>query len=642
MANKNKKTNWMHAEAGSSSVTEHKEPDSFKTNRQDSVNKYVINLVREAIQNTIDATEDFNERYKEKNVPNIKFNHYSSEDNATRDYSEYFLGLEEKINTSEQANKSYKKLDKSEYKNPGFILIRDSGTGGIQGDKDSFNRANPFWDFILNWGISNKNKNRPQLGQKGLGRQAFLFTSKIKTVFVMSKRISDRVLSGIAYVNPEQFTNNNKRFDSQCVYAKDIKAPIFELHEDPLDGFEHNFNINYEEDETGTAIVIPLPREKVVKNFDDSAKASIIQNFIAAILQDNLKSFVNDNEINRNNALEITKEDSIKSKFISTQYKNNCEDYFDFLENIISDDDPNEINLDEDNLTFDENEISDDDKQEYIQELTDKKYLKFRFNFEVKLQDGSMEKTYLDVGIGIPEKETGGIAQFYRNGMLLYGEKPSIKKIHHGVLLCDDPVLSDLWNHSEDTGHTKLHEDSGEMRNSKYDVDHANEIIMFCHNVLEQIQSLFMIQDDGEDLTAFDDLFLIDEELDIEDEPEENDDDDLDDDNDDDGEEWVSNDKNFSVRLLKNGILRIQSVEDKKPPKEINVVIKYQYDPTMQRGDSGIYSIPTIAATSCTVKENTRKKKIDFSIINIENGFRVDVFDIDKNSGIEVNAKGIK
>ena len=67
-----------------------------------------------------------------------------------------------------------------------------------------------------------------------------------------------------------------------------------------------------------------------------------------------------------------------------------------FLENIISDDDPNEINLDEDNLTFDENEISDDDKQEYIQELTDKKYLKFRFNFEVKLQDGSMEKTYLE------------------------------------------------------------------------------------------------------------------------------------------------------------------------------------------------------------------------------------------------------
>ena len=62
----------------------------------------------------------------------------------------------------------------------------------------------------------------------------------------------------------------------------------------------------------------------------------------------------------------------------------------------------------------------------------------------------------------------------------------------------------------------------------------------------------------------------------------------------------------------------------------------------MQGGDSGIYSIPTITATSCTVKENTREKKIDFSIINIENNFCVDVLDIDKNSGIEVNAKGIK
>ena len=182
----------MHAEAGSSSVTKHKEPDSFKAVRQDAVDYNVVNLVREAIQNTIDATEDYNEKHDKKNVPNIRFNHYSSEDNATRDYSEYFLGLEEKINTSEQANISSKKLDKSEYKNPGFILIRDSGTGGIPGNKEEFNTANPFWDFILNWGTSNKNKNRPQLGQKGLGRQAFIFTSKIKTVFVMSKRIKDR------------------------------------------------------------------------------------------------------------------------------------------------------------------------------------------------------------------------------------------------------------------------------------------------------------------------------------------------------------------------------------------------------------------------------------------------------------------
>ena len=42
MANKNKKTNWMHAEAGSSSVTEHKEPDSFKTNSQ-SESENVLN-----------------------------------------------------------------------------------------------------------------------------------------------------------------------------------------------------------------------------------------------------------------------------------------------------------------------------------------------------------------------------------------------------------------------------------------------------------------------------------------------------------------------------------------------------------------------------------------------------------------------
>ena len=184
----NIKSNWVWASSGSSSTTKQKEPDSFKTNRADVVNKFVINLTREAIQNTIDATSDFNQTYNKNNVPEISFNYFSSEDNETRDYYEYFEGLDKNIKRSQQEENHPVEIKKSLYKNPDFLLIKDKGTGGIKGDKHSVEQNNPFWDFMLNWGVSNKNKSRASLGQKGLGRQAFIFSSIIKTVFVLSQR----------------------------------------------------------------------------------------------------------------------------------------------------------------------------------------------------------------------------------------------------------------------------------------------------------------------------------------------------------------------------------------------------------------------------------------------------------------------
>ncbi len=630
------KSNWVWASSGSSATTKQKEPDSFKTNRADSVNKFVINLTREAVQNTIDATSDFNQTNNKKNVPEISFNYFSSEDNETRDYYEYFTGLDKNIKRSQQEEDHPVEIKKSQYKNPGFLLIKDKGTGGIKGDKYSVEQNNPFWDFMLNWGVSNKNKSRASLGQKGLGRQAFIFSSRIKTVFVLSQRLEDRILSGLAYVNP--YVENNTRYDSQCVYAKEIKEPIFELHEDPMDGFEHNFNINFKEGETGTAIVVPLPHKKLVDGFDDSAKASVIQNFAAAIIQDKLNVSINDFKIDFNNVLLVASKPEIKNKFASSQFKENSDDYLEFLEKSITLDPIHEIDLD--NNVLCEDFLLDHDKENLISKMSKDGFIKLRFKFKVKLKDGSFsEDTYLDASLGNPKKENGGIAQVYRNGMCLYGEKPSMKKSHHGALFCDHIILSDLWNHSEDTGHTKLHENSDEMRSSNYDFDYANDIIKFCHEVLVNLQLIFLFEDDGEDVAAFDDLFLISEPI-YQDDEDDNETDDDPNDEDDNDDEWESNDKKFSVRPLSDGRVRITKAPNKKLPRTINIVLKYASDPTMSSGNSGIYFEPEIISTNCEVREKPRTNKIDFKIINIEDDFRVDIEKLDQNSQIEIIAKG--
>ena len=162
--NSSKKNSWIWPNAGSSPQQRKSEADSF----QGQIAKDIINLIREATQNTLDASEQ---------QAKISFKYHESF--YARKYSQYFSGLRDFIKISNKQERAASDISDKQYEHPDWIVIQDYNTGGIDGEPNNKRQDNPLWEFLLNWGKSNKNENRASRGSKGEGRQTFLFASKI-------------------------------------------------------------------------------------------------------------------------------------------------------------------------------------------------------------------------------------------------------------------------------------------------------------------------------------------------------------------------------------------------------------------------------------------------------------------------------
>ena len=398
---------WILPATGPSPTVQMSEPDAFKN--ISSSNKFVVNLVREACQNTLDATDDA--------TAVINFNYYKDESLRYGDYSKFFSGLNNFIKKSQIQDEAPEKIKPGEYKQPDFILIQDYGTGGVEGEIGS-DRENNFWQFFLNWGISNKNKNRIKgnLGQKGLGRQAFLWVSRIKSCFVLSKRANDKALCGMSFLNAH--SDEGVQFAPQAVFAKGTFNSVYELHsgseqevtddeETLVNDFEHKFKIDFEEDETGTAIVIPLPRIKVSDNFEVVAKASLIENFAPSIIKGDFKPSVEDSLIDSENILKVA-EDS-KSGFIKKNFKKDPSHFLGFLDKVIytTEDFDVEKNLDL-NLQIDASTFSIAEKEKIKYEYNHKGFCILKINFKVIFDNNPID-THIIVSLGKPPSEKEGV-----------------------------------------------------------------------------------------------------------------------------------------------------------------------------------------------------------------------------------------
>ena len=168
---------------------------------------FIVSAVREAVQNTIDATERYWDEQEEGSRPeeptseiHFQFDSVSS----GGDTSQWFSGLEdyrEHLHTTSVEHQR-KYAESFDFKESSWLKIQDSNTGGLQGDHKD--RASDFWNFFLNWGKSNKRgkeQRRQTLGAKGIGRIAFQTLSKLATVFVFTKRQDTTLMCGKAMLD---------------------------------------------------------------------------------------------------------------------------------------------------------------------------------------------------------------------------------------------------------------------------------------------------------------------------------------------------------------------------------------------------------------------------------------------------------
>ena len=258
---------------------------------------YSETFVREAIQNSLDARLDVSRPVR------MVFNIHESR-----------LGKQRKILAKAVEFRRTAELpvppdwDADRFK---WLTVQDFNTTGLLGDIED--RGSDFWNYWLNFGISNKSAN--QRGGRGIGRVTFLIASRISSVIALTRRSEDKLTAGCGMCVLRAGKYGGSFKTTHAYLAEDEKAETYELHSgddfhaDLLAAF--GFEEYLEETEpSGLALAIPYPHEELD---EDTILASAIENFAPAILSGNLVIEVGPDILEKENLYEMA--DMLKASF---------------------------------------------------------------------------------------------------------------------------------------------------------------------------------------------------------------------------------------------------------------------------------------------------------------------------------------
>jgi hypothetical protein len=238
-------------------------------------------FVREAIQNSLDARQD-----SQKPVL-VRF----ALSSGTVDGRKQFL-------TDLRDKKAASGLDWPGSWDSGeitWLVVEDKNSTGLRGSLEE--RTGDFWNYWLNFGISNKTGSGR--GGRGVGRVTFLIASGISTVIGVTRRLDDGKVAacGMSLLRPGVV--NGKFMSSYAYLAKEATENIYNLYDDGsfftdlATAFDTSDYVK--ENSTGLSLIIPYPNEKLTR---ESIIAAAIEHFAPAILCETLVVEFNDHQVN--------------------------------------------------------------------------------------------------------------------------------------------------------------------------------------------------------------------------------------------------------------------------------------------------------------------------------------------------------
>lgn len=238
---------------------------------------HVQTFVREAIQNSLDARSDRSKPVR------VRFAFHSGRIGPR---GKFLSDLTEKKTASRLAWPEEWTQDKISW-----LVVEDSNSTGLNGALSQ--RTSDFWNYWLNFGISNKDG--AGRGGRGIGRVTFLIASGISTVIGVTRRASDGsvVACGMSLLKPVMV---EEEFKSSYAYlAKGPSKSVYELYDDAqfIDDLTSAFEISdyAASAATGLSLIIPYPHHTLRR---DAVIASAIEHFAPAIISQALVVEVDD------------------------------------------------------------------------------------------------------------------------------------------------------------------------------------------------------------------------------------------------------------------------------------------------------------------------------------------------------------
>ena len=183
-----------------------------------------------------------------------------------------------------------------------WIVVEDSDSTGLLGDLTK--RTSDFWNYWLNFGVSNKTGRGR--GGRGIGRVTFLIASQIQSVIGYTRRQKDwqQAVCGMTVLPP--LMNEDEPRATHAYLAEKEAGSVWRLHDADriAEDARRAFNFpNYEQQlASGLALAIPYPHPELEP---DGILAAAIENFAPAFISDAMVLRVNDEHLDRESIDEI-------------------------------------------------------------------------------------------------------------------------------------------------------------------------------------------------------------------------------------------------------------------------------------------------------------------------------------------------
>ena len=452
-------------------------------------------IVREAVQNSLDAGNDTGEQIK------VSFRWLDQTDGLQGEYLRALL--DEQPAHAAAAGLDVERIN---FQEPRALVIEDFGTKGLTGETSTIDDNN-FSDFWRRHGKSHKSGR--SRGRWGLGKLVYSTTSELGVFFGLTLRKDDPVahLMGQSVLNLYEY--RGKRYQPHSFFSdqsspeeRDNNLPIPVRDPQLVDEFRNHFLLE-RTTQSGLSIVIPFPD----KSFDrDSMIKVAIENYFYPIVTGQLTLVFDDIEINRDNIRLLANNHDVG-------IYSNTEILFDFIEAATSQDPDRLLTLrgswaEDKKLKHDD--FGEDDLDHLKKQFAAGYICGIRLPLTLKRRTTPRRSepvdTYITVFIQRSDELEEGLDLYVRGGLTLPGERKFRARRALGVMIADEYSICDFLGDAENPAHTQWNMTTEKLK-KKY--MNPQDSVRVIKNALVNLYDLLAEKEEEKDERALGNFFAM-------------------------------------------------------------------------------------------------------------------------------------
>ena len=426
------KLNWIWPDSGPVPISQDRHSEMF--DRIDY--PYSETFVREAIQNSLDA------RLDQTRPVQMNFNFFEDQLGQRKNFLDDIITFRKKAELSIPKKWEYGKIN--------WLVVEDFNTKGLAGDLKL--RTSDFWNYWLNFGLSNKDGTGR--GGRGIGRVTFLLASSIQSVIGFTRRVDDNITAVCGMSVLKACTHGPKFKSTHAYLAASENDNIYNLyHSDEFFNLtQKSFGFTGFDDEYGSGfgLAILYPYEELNRN---GILAAAIENFAPAIMKNSLVITVDDCELNSITIEEVALE--VKDQLNNKAIKADVSRYLDYMKNALKKNTSIKIKLRNANKSEFEKLQNENSFAALQEKINNGEKINLEISFPLKRYDRTRIVS-LKAVIGSTPSGHPSIDRLFREGMSLPDVKTSNPSELDLVLLVDKGELATYLNFCEGKAHLDL------------------------------------------------------------------------------------------------------------------------------------------------------------------------------------------